>query len=304
MLDRIDIQDFGCVRDATIALSPIHALIGPNDAGKSTILRALEQGARALTSGHPPSEFVVVHSAHGTHGRDRRKGPLRTGTPETGEPAIVRWVPESLRRVSSNATDLGSFLAAGNGLPGVLSRIFTSDDTALAKLNARLSATFPSIAKMRVEPSDAQGWRIAVTLQGGKRVGVEELSDGVLYWLAFESLGYLEDEWLLLLEEPENGLHPSRIAEVMTTIKHVVAESKGRIQVVMATHSPLVINELEPDQVTLVTRDVEHGTQVTPMRQTKNFEERSKVYALGELWLSYANGQDEADLVPKANGAP
>lgn len=30
---------------------------------------------------------------------------------------------------------------------------------------------------------------------------------------------------------------------------------------------------------------------------TPNFAERSKVYALGELWLSYANGDDEGPLL-------
>jgi hypothetical protein len=34
------------------------------------------------------------------------------------------------------------------------------------------------------------------------------------------------------------------------------------------------------------------------MRQTRNFEERSKAYSLGELWLSYADGNTETELVP------
>lgn len=35
------------------------------------------------------------------------------------------------------------------------------------------------------------------------------------------------------------------------------------------------------------------------MRETKMFEQRSKVYALGELWLSYADGNFETELVPE-----
>ncbi|MBX7194650.1 MAG: ATP-binding protein [Sandaracinaceae bacterium] len=278
-------------------MTPLHAFIGPNDSGKSTLLRALREGAAALTAVQPKHDIVVA-TRGAAYGRSRGELVIARERPRAGAPVVVRWVPRSLREASDNAADVGGFLASGYGLPGTLARIFNANDEALATTNRRLSETFPTIAKLRVEPRGSAQWQISVTLASGVRVAVEELSDGVLYWLAFESLRYLEDEWLLLLEEPENGLHPSRIAEVMSTIKHVVAESKGRIQVVMATHSPLVINELEPDQVTLVTRDVERGTQVTPMRQTKNFEERSKVYALGELWLSYANGRDEAELVP------
>ena len=77
-----------------------------------------------------------------------------------------------------------------------------------------------------------------------------------------------------------------------------VAESGT--QVVMATHSPLVVNELRPDEVTVVTRTAEHGTLVTPLEDTPHFAERSRVYELGELWLRYANGRDEAPLLRDA----
>ena len=33
------------------------------------------------------------------------------------------------------------------------------------------------------------------------------------------------------------------------------------------------------------------------MTKTKDFAKRNKVYALGELWLSYADGDTEARLV-------
>ena len=70
-------------------------------------------------------------------------------------------------------------------------------------------------------------------------------------------------------------------------------------QVVMATHSPLVINEMEPHEVSLVTRTPEEGTNVTLMKDTPNFEKRSKVYALGELWLAYADGNTDTLAEPK-----
>jgi len=119
------------------------------------------------------------------------------------------------------------------------------------------------------------------------------MSEGLLYFLAFAAIPYLEPTALLLLEEPENGLHPARIAEVMRILREV----SKTMQVIIATHSPLVINELEGHEVTVVTRTPETGTQATLLKDTPNFEQRSKVYALGELWVSYANGKDEAALL-------
>jgi hypothetical protein len=59
-----------------------------------------------------------------------------------------------------------------------------------------------------------------------------------------------------------------------------------------------VINELKPEEVTILTRDEETGTRATRMDRTKHFQQRQKVYALGELWLSFADGETEEALVP------
>lgn len=119
------------------------------------------------------------------------------------------------------------------------------------------------------------------------------MSEGLLYWLAFSALPHIESPAILLIEEPENGLHPSRIAEVMKVLRDV----SNRIQVIVATHSPLVINELQANEVTILTRDDETGTRSRRLDRTRHFQQRQQVYALGELWLSFADGVDEAALV-------
>ncbi|NJN00385.1 MAG: ATP-binding protein, partial [Aquincola sp.] len=69
------------------------------------------------------------------------------------------------------------------------------------------------------------------------------MSEGMLYWLAFAIVEHLSAPQVLLIEEPENGLHPSRIREVVRILRKI-SEST---QVILATHSPLVINELQPE---------------------------------------------------------
>jgi hypothetical protein len=87
-------------------------------------------------------------------------------------------------------------------------------------------------------------------------------------------------------------------AEVNLTRLHALIgpNDSGKSTILIATHSPLVINELKPNEVTVVTRD-DSGTHCKPIGETPGFADRSKVYALGELWLSYANGKDEAPLL-------
>ncbi|MBT3224288.1 MAG: AAA family ATPase, partial [Proteobacteria bacterium] len=40
MIDTMWVQNFGCVKDVRVSLSPLHAFIGPNDSGKSSVLQA------------------------------------------------------------------------------------------------------------------------------------------------------------------------------------------------------------------------------------------------------------------------
>jgi hypothetical protein len=48
-IERIRVRDFRCIKEVDFPLTPLHALIGPNDSGKSTLLEAL----RALSGGSP-----------------------------------------------------------------------------------------------------------------------------------------------------------------------------------------------------------------------------------------------------------
>lgn len=61
------------------------------------------------------------------------------------------------------------------------------------------------------------------------------------------------------------------------------------------TNNPLVVNEMQPEEVTLACIDNDKLI-LTNFRDTAGFEDKFKVYALGELWLSYAMGGNEPAL--------
>jgi ABC-type uncharacterized transport system ATPase subunit len=153
---------------------------------------------------------------------------------------------------------------------------------------------FPSVKGIWLPTSTDSKKALGVILNDGTRVHADVMSEGLLYWLAFAVLPYVDLTAILLIEEPENGLHPSRIAEVMQVLRAV----SSHMQVILATHSPLVINELQPEEVTILTRDAKTGTRATRMDRTTHFQQRQQVYALGELWLSFADGTSETALVP------
>ena len=77
----------------------------------------------------------------------------------------------------------------------------------------------------------------------------------------------------------------------------ILREISKTSQVVIATHSPLVVNELKGDEISIVTRDPATGTKVTLLKDVPGFEEASKVYQPGEFWVSYCDGNMEAPLL-------
>lgn len=124
----------------------------------------------------------------------------------------------------------------------------------------------------------------------------DELSEGTLYFLALLCIiNQPNPPKLLLLEEPEKGIHPRRIREVMEFVRRLVAEKD--IQVIMTTHSPLLLDEFaentegvfvfdkEPDGATTVRnlqRDViEPANQE---RESKGLPPVPYTEALGEYW--------------------
>ena len=91
----------------------------------------------------------------------------------------------------------------------------------------------------------------------------DELSEGTLYFLALLCIVHQPNPpKLLLLEEPEKGIHPRRIREVLDFIFQL-AEDKD-IQVIMTTHSERVLDEFEdiPEAVFIFDKDEEGATQV------------------------------------------
>lgn len=336
MLTRLMVQEYGCVTRAEVTLTPLHAFIGPNDSGKSTLLRAVRT-AMQLASGtfaivderwepfdpgwrvgttlalqSDAGEFSIGVDAGNVRESTSGSKALRKWTKalggmvlesgpdeRMGHPWLVHLNPSALREPSELIPDdqpVRLLDAAGRGLPGVYDAIMNRGDGAFQAISAEVRRLFPTIRALRLRNLTSATKALEVELTSGARVPASMMSEGLLYFLAFAAMRHVDPPAVLLVEEPENGLHPARIADVIGILRAISATT----QVLIATHSPLVINELSGDEVTVVTRDPGRGTEVVRLCDTPNFAERSRVYALGELWLSYADGVAEAPLLSEA----
>ena len=118
-------------------------------------------------------------------------------------------------------------------------------------------------------------------------------SGGALLLTAFLTLAYTQTQELLLFEEPENGLHPSRLQMVVDILRKM---SRGEVgnrkrQIVVTTHNPLLLNYALPEEVRVFVRHPEQGTRVFPMTNAPDIDKLLKEFALGELW--YLLGEEK-----------
>ncbi len=84
------------------------------------------------------------------------------------------------------------------------------------------------------------------------------VSDGTLRLLALTILAYLPGlEGAYLIEEPENGIHPRAVETVLQSLSSVYGA-----QVLLATHSPVILSLTRPEQVLCFNRTAQGATDI------------------------------------------
>ena len=110
---------------------------------------------------------------------------------------------------------------------------------------------------------------------------VSSLSDGSLRFIALTTLLLQPEELrpsVILLDEPELGLHPYAIETLASLVKQTSVET----QIALSTQSPLFLDHFDPEDV-LVTNRVEGATQFTRLDGEK-LKHWLEDYSLGQLW--------------------
>lgn len=106
-----------------------------------------------------------------------------------------------------------------------------------------------------------------------------QLSDGTLRFMCLATL-LLQPEIprMVLLDEPELGLHPAAIVLLSELLK----EAARRTQLLVATQSVTLVNQLEQDCVYVADR-VDGATKIRALEK-EDLSHWLERYALGELW--------------------
>ncbi len=188
--------------------------------------------------------------------------------------------PAARLRQPPRADEPSTFLTErGENLALVLSKLRGDSRQAFVK---SIQQIYDGIADFQVEVSGGGAELFVVERGAGERyIPASRLSDGTLRYMALAAI-LLDPEPppLVVIEEPELGLHP----DVVLSIGEMLIQASERTQLVVTTHSRVLINALEDHASSVVICEKRDGQTQMKRLDPDRLEEWLEKYSLGYLW--------------------
>ena len=185
-----------------------------------------------------------------------------------------------IQKVSPPLKGLG-LGADGSNLPWVIDYLRLADPKRFQRWIDHIQMVLPDIETIRiVERSEDKHRYLMIRYQGGLEVPSWTVSEGTLRLLALTIPAYLVDfTGAYLIEEPENGIHPRAVEAVYQSLSSVY---KG--QVLVATHSPLLVGLVDPDKILCFNKNDEGATEIVLGSEHPALRDWSHEVDLGTLF--------------------
>lgn len=186
-----------------------------------------------------------------------------------------------IRQPASFGTE-ENLLPDASNLMSILNRIknnFSFDYAKIEKYIQKINPYFRDIG------FDLVGSKIYMVLREqflSKSIPIENISGGTLQYLCLLAICFNPKRGsIICLDEPEIGLHPDMIHSIAEALK---AASGGHTQFIIATHSPLFLNDFELDEILIFEKNAQNQSFVSE-KSADDFENWNDNYLSGQLWL-------------------
>ncbi|HEX5051382.1 MAG TPA: ATP-binding protein [Planctomycetota bacterium] len=189
---------------------------------------------------------------------------------------------EAMRRPCPPGRARG-FVSDGSNLPLVAHQLETADPERFRDWVLHVREALPDLTSVTTRERDEDRHRyLVLQYANGLEAPSWLASDGTLRLLALTLLAYVPNlTGTYLIEEPENGIHPRAVETVFQSLSSVYGA-----QLLLATHSPVVLSLAELDQVLCFARSNSGETDVVLGRQHPRLREWKGSVDLGSLLAS------------------
>ncbi len=209
--------------------------------------------------------------------------------------------PQAMKELQS--PDAGELLRRdGGNLASVIARLGADNPSIKSRIKDYLSTIVPGVTevdRIALGPRETLEFRQKVVgSQHPWRFYAASMSDGTLRALgALVAVTQLADRKqpvsLVGIEEPEAALHPAASGALMDALR----EAASHTQVVVTTHSPDLLEQIDPDSdrlLVVVSRDGD--TRIAPVDSASRKVLKDHLYTPGELLRMDQLEPDEEDL--------
>lgn len=159
----------------------------------------------------------------------------------------------------SPPTRVAGFFPDGSNLPWVVARMRKEAPESYADWLAHLRTALPDLLNITTtEREEDRHCYMSYEYADSPAVPSWLVSDGTLRLTALTLPAYLADlKGTYLIEEPENGIHPKAVSTAYDSLK-----SMYEAQVLLATHSPVVLSGAEADEVLCFAKNDDGSTDI------------------------------------------
>ncbi len=218
---------------------------------------------------------------------DETNFPVSTWFKELLGTGVQRIMLNSLLiRQASPPGQVRGFKPDGSNLPWVVAVLQESETEAFGNWIQHVRTALPDLETIRtVEREDDRYRYLKLVYRGGLEVPSWMASDGTLRLLALTLIAYLpEFRGIYLIEEPENGIHPRALETVVQSLSSVY-----NAQILMATHSSVILSMVEASQVLCFAKtsngatDIVEGNRHPKLKDWRGDPNLSVLFAGGVL---------------------
>lgn len=201
----------------------------------------------------------------------------------------------------------------GSGLSSVLAELMTSERERFLEIEKALNDIVPNVKGINArtvtvklkerkiisingaqypidEERDVPGKELIFNTASGNKIPATAMSDGTLLTLGLLTLLYGSEESaeLFLLDDIEQELHPLAQRRLVNLVKEFA--KKHHRQIILTSHSPYIVDELEAENIWVMTTDKEGISHCKRLSDHPDIEHGLSVLTTGEIWG--AEGED------------
>jgi len=188
-----------------------------------------------------------------------------------------------LSELRSEQTISGELLGKlGQRLPSAIQDLKRKKKQAHARVMATMAAIAPHLGGPKVQAlRSGKEFVQFLEYQSGRPVESWNSSDGTLRALAILiAVESAVSDQTILIEEPEQGLHPWAIREVIRHMREVAKVND--VQIILTTHSQQVLEALAPDEVFVLSRGAQSGTVCVNLAES---HPAMNIGDIGRMWV-------------------